>query len=193
MVRRTPHEEKEVDLAALVDVLANMLFFLLATVTFLQLKTLNAAVPALSTGAVSTGKGVDVSFEVRRSGFIVKASGEPADKSVTFTPVDERIPRRSDGTLDTEALSRKLWEIKKVAPEVKNIMIFPEQGIVFEEIVQAMDASREMPSATDPSKKVPLFSRPVLSELITEDEPVPADGATAPTDPAAPAPSPETP
>jgi len=192
MVRRRHHEETEVDLAALVDVLANMLFFLLATVTFLQLKTLNAAVPALSTGAVSTGKGVDVSFELRRSGFVVKASGEPADKNVAFAPVDERIPRRGDGTLDTDALSRKLWEIKKVAPEVKNIMIFPEQGIPFEEVVQAMDASREMPSASDPSKKVPLFSRPVLSELITEDEPVPADGAAS-TDPAAPAPPSETP
>ena len=42
MVRRRKLEEKEPDLAALVDVLANMLFFLLATVTFLQLKTLNA-------------------------------------------------------------------------------------------------------------------------------------------------------
>jgi hypothetical protein len=56
-----------------------------------------------------------------------------------------------------------------------------------------MDASREMPSMTDPKKKVPLFSRPVLSELITEDEPVdpaavPVDGAVPPTDPAAPAP-----
>lgn len=192
MVRRRHHEESEVDLAALVDVLANMLFFLLATVTFLQLKTLNAAVPALSTGEVSTGKGVDVSFEVRRSGFIVKASGEPADKNVAFTPVDERIPRKSDGTLDTEALGKKLWEIKKVAPEVKNIMIFPEQGILFEEIVQAMDASREMPSSTDPSKKVPLFSRPVLSELVTEDEPVSATDAPA-GDPSAPPPAPETP
>ncbi len=181
MVRRREHEEGEVDLAALVDVLANMLFFLLATVTFLQLKTLNAAVPALSTGEVSTGKAVDVSVEVRRSGFVLKASGEPADKNAVFTPVDERFPRKEDGTLDTVNLSKKLWEIKKVAPEVKNIMIFPEQGILFEEVVRTMDATRDFPSASDPNKRVPLFSRPVLSELIEEDEPA------APT-PEAPAP-----
>jgi biopolymer transport protein ExbD len=187
MVRRRHHEEREIDLAALVDVLSNMLFFLLATVTFLQLKTLNAAVPALSTGPVSTGKGIDVSFEVRRSGFVVKASGEPKDPSVTFTPIDERIPRKADGRLDTETLSKRLWEVKKVAPELKNILIFPEQHITFDEIVAAMDASREMPSLLDPTKKVPLFSRPVLSELTSDDEPLPE----TPTDaaPSTPAPS----
>ena len=185
MVRRREHETGEVDLAALVDVLANMLFFLLATVTLLQLKTLNAAVPALSTGAVSTGKGVDVSVEVRASGYILKASGEPADKKLTFAPVDKAIPRRSDNHLDTVGLSRELWEIKKVAPEVKNIMIFPAEGLLFEEVVQTMDASREFPSVTDPTKKVPLFSRPVLSELVTEDPPEAQPAA----DPALPTPA----
>lgn len=167
---RKPHEEKEVDLAALVDILSNMLFFLLATVSFLQLKTLNAAVPALSTGAVSTGKAVDVSVEVKSTGFVLKAQGEAADPNVKFKPVQIEIARNGDGSLDAKALTKELWEIKKQAPETKNIMIFPEQGIMFEDIVKTMDASREMPSIVDPKKKVPLFTRPVLSELVTGDE-----------------------
>jgi biopolymer transport protein ExbD len=167
---RKPHEEKEVDLAALVDILSNMLFFLLATVSFLQLKTLNAAVPALSTGAVSTGKAVDVSVEVKSTGFVLKATGEPADPNVKFTPVQLEIARNGDGTLNTKKLTEELWQIKKVAPETKNIMIFPEQGTVFEDIVKTMDASREMPSLVNPNTKVPLFTRPVLSELVTGDE-----------------------
>src|SRR3954470_16029085 len=88
--------DKEVDLAALVDILGNMLFFLLATVSFLQLKTLNAAVPALSSGPVSTGKAVDVSVEVRPAGFSLKAVGEAADPSKHFTPVSLDIPRVND-------------------------------------------------------------------------------------------------
>ncbi len=180
MPRRREHEEKEVDLAALVDVLANMLFFLLATVVFLQLKTLNAAVPALSTGAVSTGKGVDVSLEVRAVGFVVKASGEPQTKNPAWQPVDKVIPRKSDGRLDMASLSNELFEIKKFAPEVKNIMIFPAPGIVFDEIVQAMDASREVPSKSDPNKKVPLFTRPILSELVGDDAPPEAPGDAPP-------------
>jgi biopolymer transport protein ExbD len=170
MRRRKREEDREVDLAALVDVLANMLFFLLATVTFLQLKTLNAAVPALSTGAVSTGKSVDVSVEIRASGFVVKASGESPDKNSGFVPVSAEIPRKGSGELDRAALTSQLWEIKKTVRDVKNIMIFPEKGIMFEEIVATMDASREMPAQTDPKKKVPLFTRPVLSELATEDD-----------------------
>jgi biopolymer transport protein ExbD len=164
---RTRHEEKEVDLAALVDVLANMLFFLLATVTFLQLKTLNAAVPALTTGEVSTGKAVDVSLEIRAAGYVLKANGEPADRKVPALAISRDVPRK-DGKLDTKTLTRELWDIKKVAPEVKNIMIFPEPGILFDEIVLTMDSTREMPSILDPKKRVPLFTRPVLSELVTD-------------------------
>ena len=69
-----------------------------------------------------------------------------------------------------KALTAALWDIKKKAPETKNIMIFPEQGTQFEEIVATMDASREMKSILDSKKKVPLFTRPVLSELVTDDE-----------------------
>ncbi len=170
MSRRRKHDESELDLAALVDVLANMLFFLLATVTLLQLKTLNASVPALSTGEVSTGKAVDVSVEVRADGYHLKASGEPADKNARLAPVDKVLPRIAGNVLDTKALSQELWQIKKVAPEVKAIMIFPEQGTLFDEIVQTMDASREVPSVLDPRKKIPMFSRPVLSELVSDDD-----------------------
>jgi hypothetical protein len=67
-------------------------------------------------------------------------------------------------------LTAELWDIKKKAPEAKNIMIFPEQGTVFEEIVHTMDASREMASILDSRKKVPLFTRPVLSELVSDDD-----------------------
>lgn len=168
MPRHRKHEEHELDLAALVDVLANMLFFLLATVTLLQLKTLNAAVPALSTGEVSTGKAVDVSIEIRVDGFHLKASGEPADAKATLAPVDKVIPRVGNNELDTKTLGAELWQIKKVAPETKNVMIFPEQGILFDEIVKTMDATRETPSVLDPKKKIPMFSRPVLSELVTD-------------------------
>ena len=170
MVRRRDIEgDKEVDLAALVDVLANMLFFLLATVTFLQLKTLNAAVPALSTSDVpSEEKVVSVSVEVRKSGYILKASGELP--SGPYEGVDERIARNSDGSLDSKALTKQLWEIKKVANDTKNITILPEQGVAFEDIVLTMDASREMPSILDSKKKVPLFTRPVLSDLTDEAE-----------------------
>ncbi len=170
-MKRRKHEESEVDLAALVDVLANMLFFLLATVTFLQLKTLNASVPALSTGPVSTGKAVDVSVEIHNApgGFVLNATGDPADKSQGTLAVKLEIARNGD-KLDTKALTAALWDIKKKAPEAKNIMIFPEQGTQFEEIVATMDASREMKSILDSKKKVPLFTRPVLSELVTDDE-----------------------
>lgn len=180
MVRRRDIEgDKEVDLAALVDVLANMLFFLLATVTFLQLKTLNAAVPALSTSdsPPSEEKIVNVSVEVRRSGYVLKASGELP--SGPFEEVDERIPRSGD-KLDTKGLTKRLWEIKKVATDTKNITILPEQGIDFEDIVRTMDATREMPSILDSNKRVPLFTRPVLSDLSDEAEvETPAEGGEA--------------
>ena len=129
--------EKEVDLAALVDILGNMLFFLLATVSFLQLKTLNASVPALSSGPVSTGKAVDVTIEVKQIGYALKVTGEAADPSVGKVELQRDIPRITDAAickerkavapcLDARTLTKELWEVKKKAPETKNVMIFPE-------------------------------------------------------------------
>lgn len=163
---RKKHEEREVDLAALVDIMANMIFFLMATVTFLTLRTVNAAVPAMSSGAVDTGKSVDVTLEVTAAGFVVRASGEAPDGKPVAE--EERIARRGDGRLDGRALTKRLWEIKKIVPEQKNIIIIPEDNIPFEDVIVAMDASRDMPSIVDPRKRVPLFPRPVLSEAETK-------------------------
>ncbi len=168
--RRRKHEGSELDLAPLVDVLGNMLFFLLATVSFLQLKTLNAALPALSKSADVSTKAVNVSIEITAAGYLLKAEGDPADASAGKVSVQKHIVRAPNGALDGKALAKELWEVKKRTPETKNIMIFPEPGILFEDIVKTMDASREMPSIVDPKKKVPLFTRPVLSELVTGDE-----------------------
>jgi biopolymer transport protein ExbD len=167
MRHRKKHEEREVDLAALIDVMANMIFFLMATVTFLTLRTVNAAVPAMSTGAVDTGKSVDVTLTVTAEGYFLKADGQTPDPKAKPVHVAEKIGRRSNGNLDTIELTKQLWEIKKIASEQKNIIIMPDDSIPFDEIIATMDASREMPSIVDSSKRVPLFSRPVLSEAET--------------------------
>jgi biopolymer transport protein ExbD len=184
MRQRKPHEEKEVDLAALVDVMSNMLFFLLATVSFLQLKTLNASVPIASSAEVSTGKSVDVAVSITTGGYILDAHGESSDgKKVD---VHAEIPRKG-AELDAKELTKRLWDVKKATPETKNIIIQAELPIPFQDVVTTMDASREMPSIVDPNKKVPLFTRHVLSRAVTDDD-LAAPGAPGAPAPGAPAP-----
>jgi biopolymer transport protein ExbD len=185
--RREIEGEKEVDLAALVDVMSNMLFFLLATVSFLQLKTLNAAVPIASNAAVSTGKSVDVSVSITDTGYILDAHGESSDTKVGRVDVHQEIPRVGKD-LNAKELTKQLWEVKKKAPENKNIIIQAELTIPFQDVITTMDASREMPSIVDPKKKVPLFSRPVLSRAVTDEDLTPPGGA--PPGGAPPAPTP---
>ena len=160
----------ELNISSLIDIFSIMLFFLMTTITFLSLKTLNASVPALSKGDVDTDDGVNVSVEVLPTGYHLKASGQPADQNRDALKIDLEIPKKSkiigDAVFDDKELTAELWKIKKVAPEVKTVLIFPEPDIPFEEVVKTMDASRSMPSTIDPSKRVPLFTRPVLSELI---------------------------
>lgn len=170
-MRRRNSEPGEINLAALIDIFSTMLFFLMTTVTFMSLKTLNAAVPALSKGDVSTDDGVNVSVRITDEGYVFQASGQPADASHKRLELNVEIPR-TKGLLDSEPrwdakkLTEECWKVKKIAPEVKNVMIFPEPDIPFDTVVRTMDATREMPSIIDPSKRVPLFTRPVLSELI---------------------------
>ncbi len=170
MRRRSP-ELQELNIASLIDIFSIMLFFLMTTVTFLSLKTLNASVPALSKGAVSTSDGVNVSVRITPTGYQVQASGQPADTSQKRLDVNADIPKKKGlfddkPSFDTKALSAELWKVKKVAPEVKDVLIFPEAETAFEDVISTMDATREMPSIINPTKRVPLFTRPVLSELI---------------------------
>lgn len=165
MMRRRRAVFQELNLSALIDILSIMLFFLMTTVSFLTLKTLNASVPALSKGAVDTKDGVNVSVEILATGYVLKASGQPADVKHKRLKIEENIPRKADGSLDSKKLTSKLWDIKKIADEQKNIMIFPQDNTSFQDVVTTMDASRFKPSIVDPSKRVPMFTRPVLSEL----------------------------
>lgn len=170
-MRRRKPKDNELNIAALIDIFSTMLFFLMTTVTFLSLKTLNAAVPALSKGEVSTDDGVNVSVRITDDGYVFQASGQPADTSQKPLAVDVTIDKTKDlfddkPSWDRKKLTEECWKVKKIAPEVKNVLIFPEPDVPFEIVVVTMDATREMPSIIDPSKRVPLFTRPVLSELI---------------------------
>ena len=169
-MRRHPPTDDELNLAALIDIFSIMLFFLMTTVSFLSLKTLNASVPALSRGEVSTKDAVNVSLRLLETGYVLQASGQPADVSQKPLSINLEIAKRSlfkpKPEYDTKKLTEELWKIKKVAPEIKAIMIFPQPDVAFEDVIRAMDASREMPSIVNPRKRVPLFTRPVLSELV---------------------------
>jgi len=165
MKRRASNIDTELNLSSMIDIMSIMLFFLMTTVTFMTLKTLNTSVPASSSGAVSTTDGVNVSVEVLADKLVMKASGQPEDKSVARLDKTLEIPLKADASYDYEMLTAELWKVKEVAPEAKNIMIFPADGIVFQHIVSTMDAVREKKSTLDPNKVVPMFTRPVLSEL----------------------------
>ena len=105
-----------------------------------------------------------VSVEITPEGYRLKASGQPQNTNEKRMAIDERIPRKGED-LAAKKLTARLWEIKKKAPEVRTVMIFPEDGTLFQDIILTMDHSREMPSILDKKKTVPLFTRPVLSEL----------------------------
>jgi biopolymer transport protein ExbD len=171
-VRRHKSFDNELNLAALIDIFSIMLFFLMTTVTFLSLKTLNASVPALTKAAdTSTKNAVNVSVRMTAEGYSLQASGQPADTSQKELNISLSIPRKTSlfgkgPQYDTKSLTEELWKIKKVSPETKTVMIFPEPDVKFENVIRTMDATREMPSIVNPNKRVPLFTRPVLSELI---------------------------
>jgi len=168
MIRRKKFEQGELNLAPLIDIFANMLFFLMTTVSFLTLKTLNASVPAMAKPGekVDTLDQVNVSVEVLPEGYVLKASGQPDDKSARRMDLSKSIARKSSGELDTEELTEELWEVKKAASSQKVVMIFPAENIPFQDVIATMDATRDMASLVDPTKRVLLFPRPVLSELV---------------------------
>ena len=120
------------------------------------------------------GNGADEEAELMRlldiltineTGYKLQANGPVEDPEAPELAIDKDIPKKGDN-YDTEALTAELWEIKRKASQHKNIMIFPAADIPVEHVINTMDATREMPSIINRNKRVPLFTRPVLSEII---------------------------
>jgi biopolymer transport protein ExbD len=159
-----------VDLTALMDILSNIIFFLMASFGAAVVAIVPASAPVIAEdGAndVATEQDqVTLTMRVKRTGevavSVANSDIEPeelAKYSRTFAPLGEKI--------DAGQINDYLWTVKQRFPKSKEAIINPEGKVKYGMLIEAMDASREHHLKIDGRAAFPtMFPAVVVSSLV---------------------------
>jgi biopolymer transport protein ExbD len=160
-------EDTEINMIALLSILSNMLFFLLASFGIAVISLVAANVPTIAEAdevfMVDKEK-VTVTLTITKKGFSITAVNEmmtPKEAKM----LEEKIPRTKK-SFNYDALNKYLYRIKRRYKKSDTIVITPEPYISYNTIIQAMDASRQIEVEVEGRKlQYPLFPSAVISTL----------------------------
>ena len=158
----------QLNLTALMDILSNLLFFLLAAFGATIVMVINGTVPVQSadeSGVADTKRAVTLNVSVQKEGFLVSALGT-AFTQEELDGMGRTIPLHGK-THDFVALTTHLKGIRQKFPKSDTVILTPEPGLKYEVLVRTMDAAREYESKEGVvMRTVALFPTVVVSTLV---------------------------
>jgi biopolymer transport protein ExbD len=158
----------QLNLTALMDILSNLLFFLLAAFGATIVMAINATTPVQSpdkSDMADTQKSVTVNVSLTKEAFDI------AILRATLTQEEmqkwgRRIPVTAAGH-DYAALTAHLMAIKEQYPKSDTMILTPESGTDYETMVKTMDAARETEiKVSGQNRTIPVFPTVVISTVI---------------------------
>jgi biopolymer transport protein ExbD len=157
----------QLNLTALMDILSNLLFFLLACFGTTIVMGINATVPVQSdkSSVADTRQTVTAGVAIGKGGYDVTIVGQ-AQTQDELDRWRKRIPMKN-GVEDYEALTAHLLSIKQNYPKSDTMILTPEAGVNYEAMIQTMDAARETNvTIQGTSRLLALFPTVVVSTVI---------------------------
>lgn len=158
----------QLNLTALMDILSNLLFFLLAAFGATIVMVINGNVPVQSadeSSVADTKRAVTLNITMDKDGFHVTALGTAFGQE-ELDQLERQIPLRSKSH-DFAALTTHLKGIKQTFPQSDTVILTPEPGVRYELLVKAMDAAREYEIKEGIAMRtVALFPTVVVSTLV---------------------------
>ncbi len=156
------------NLTALMDILSNLLFFLLAAFGATIVMSINATVPVQSgeQSDISEKKqSVTVNIALQKSGYSIGLLGT-AQTPEELEKWSKRIPAASEGP-DYPELGKVLLAIKEQYPKSETVILTPEAGTSYLWMIRTMDTARER-EVVVAGKRMPitLFPNVVVSTVI---------------------------
>jgi len=158
----------QLNLTALMDILSNLLFFLLAAFGATIVMVINGTVPVQSadeSGVADSKRAVTMNVSVSQDGYHVSALGTAFTQD-ELDGMGKLIPLHGK-THDFGALSKHLQGIKQKFPKSDTVILTPDAGLKYELLVRTMDAAREYESKEGTTMHtVALFPTVVVSTLV---------------------------
>lgn len=167
---RRARDAAEVDLIPVMNLFVVMIPFLLLSAAFLHVGVIPTTVPTRSEGSSDVAANelaVTINVVLAAEELRLSASHATLDPEV-LAELATTIPR--DGEFhDLEAFSQVLAGIKRQYPESDTMILLPDTGVVYKDVVTVLDASRELviDEGTPTERRVALFPVAVLSKRET--------------------------
>lgn len=163
-------EATDFDLTALMDVLSNIIFFLMASFGAAVVAVLPASVPTISeAGENDTARDTDkvtVTMQVKPDGTVDISAANNDMLPEELAPLAKKISGKG-GKIDLPAVNAHLWSIKSQYKESKNVVIVPDDDVTYEMLVEAMDVSRERHMVVNGKSVYPsMFPAVVVSSMV---------------------------
>jgi biopolymer transport protein ExbD len=160
--------EVYLNLTPLMDVMSNILFFLLAAFGATLVAVLPTSIPTRgdpSENASPQEEKVTITVRADATGLTLALDSPNIDPGV-LKPMGGRFARTDKG--DYPSFTQAVKRIKEKYPESRTMVLVPDDGFKFEQIVKVMDAAREfrMPNG----KKLMLFDETVLSSTPASEK-----------------------
>jgi biopolymer transport protein ExbD len=156
----------DLNLTPLMDVMSNILFFLLASFGAAILSYINVSYPVQSDGEPTPMKKeqVTVNLQITPSEYKVNCSNDelPAEE---LAKLRYTIPKLGDG-YDFKKLNNTLYEIKKQYPASETAIMVPDGVVLYDSMIRTMDAVRDI---TIDGKRFRLFPKMVVADLVKAD------------------------
>jgi len=154
------------NLTALMDILSNLLFFLLAAFGATIVMSINATVPVQSadkSDMAATRQTVTANLVLGASTFDVTILGT-AQTPEELDKWRKRIAPRADGDPDYEALTTHLLAIKQQYPRSDTVILNAQPDVKYDAMIRTMDAARETEiKLAGLTRVVPVFPTVVIA------------------------------
>lgn len=161
---------EEFDLTALMDILSNIIFFLMASFGAAVVAVLPASVPTISeAGENDTARDEDnvtVNMRLFADGAVEISAANNDMLPEELAPLEKKFAGKG-GKLDVVSVNGHLWAIKSKYEKSKNIVIVPDDAVTYDLLVQAMDVSRERHMVVNSKSVYPqMFPAVVVSSMV---------------------------
>jgi biopolymer transport protein ExbD len=158
------------DLTALMDVLSNIIFFLMASFGAAVIAVLPASVPTISEAGendtATEDTKITLTLKLAASGRVDASIANNQMLPEELAPYEKAFPPK-EGDIDMKAVSDHLWGIKDKFRESKDVIIVPDDDVTYEMLVDCMDTARERHMVVNGKSVYPqMFPAVVVSSLV---------------------------
>ncbi len=144
---RRGEDDTDLNMIPIMNIFLVIIPFLLTSVSFYHIKAINTSVPVLAGGAQDSGEQENIKLtvilEMKPAELRVSATADELTPE-ELQQYDRTIKQTIAGNYPLEELNEYLRGIKESYPKSDTLLLIPDESIVYESIIQAMDAARKV-------------------------------------------------